>query len=47
MDSTVKKKKSVDLIDFERLLPRLLYAWPLYVISIIICLLIAQTSSNT
>ena len=41
MENTNKKSRKGDIIDLDRLLPRLVSFWPFYVISVLICLGIA------
>lgn len=48
-DTTINqkvKKKQSDFIDVERLIPRLLNAWPLYIISMLIALAVAYYLNN-
>ena len=40
------KKRQSDFIDIERLIPRILNAWPLYIISMLIALSVALYLNN-
>ena len=43
---TKNKKRQADFIDIERLIPRLINAWPLYIVSVLIALAVAFYLNN-